>query len=124
MKCSSSLPELDCENENDFKNVMDMWNVLIYETSSAQKINHPLGIKSQSGRKNFKRPAGHLHVLHSDLELVVEVGKHKLAQSIQKIFNDCIGKKPVTPTDWMNAYFVFLGRMEKYLDTVNGQVRM
>jgi hypothetical protein len=61
---------------------------------------------------------------HSDLEMVVEEGKHKLAQSIQRIFNDCIGRKPVTPTDWMNAYLVFLGRMEKYLDTVTKQIRM
>ncbi len=123
-KYSSSLPELDCENENDFKNVMNMWNLLIYETSSAQKINHPLAIKAKVDAKISSDLQDIYMYYHSDLELVVEVGKHKLAQSIQKIFNDCIGKKPVTPTDWMNAYLVFLGRMEKYLDTVNSQIRM
>ncbi|MGA7159982.1 MAG: hypothetical protein WBZ48_03205 [Bacteroidota bacterium] len=124
VRYSSILPELDCENENDFKSVMDMWNVLIYETSSAQKIDHPLASKAKVDAKISSDLQDIYTYYHSDLEVVVEVGKHKLAQSIQKIFNDCIGKKPVTPTDWMNAYFVFLGRMEKYLDTVNGQVRM
>ena len=123
VRYSSSLPELECENENDFKNVMNMWNVLIYESSSAQKINHPLASKAKVDAKISNDIQDIYMYYHSDLEFVVEVGKHKLAQSIQKIFNDCIGKKPVTPTDWMNAYLVFLGRMEKYLDTVNHQIR-
>ena len=106
-KYSSSLPELECENEDDFKNVMNMWNVLIYESSSAQKINHPLASKARVDAKISNDIQDIYMYYHSDLEFVVEVGKHKLAQSIQKIFNDCIGKKPVTPTDWMNAYLVF-----------------
>ena len=122
-KFSSSLPELECENENDFKSVMDMWNVLVYESSSAQKINHPLATKAKVDAKISNDIQDIYMYYHSDLEFVVEVGKHKLAQSIQKIFNDCIGRKPVTPTDWMNAYLVFLGRMEKYLDAVNNQIR-
>jgi len=97
---------------------------LIYETSSAQKIDHPLAMKAKVDAKISSDLQDIYMYYHSDLELVVEVGKHKLAQSIQKIFNDCIGKKPVTPTDWMNAYLVFLGRMEKYLDTVNNQIRI
>jgi hypothetical protein len=123
-KYAASLSELECENENDFKNVMQMWNVLIYEASDAQKTNHPLATKARVDAK-ITSDIQEIHAYyHSDLELVVEVGKQKLAQSIQKIFNDCIGKKPVTPTDWMNAYLVFLGRMEKYLDTVTKQIRM
>ncbi len=123
-KYAASLPELECENENDFKNVMQMWNVLIYETSDSQKTDHPLAIKARVDSK-IASDIQEIHAYyHSDLELVVELGKQKLAQSIQKIFNDCIGRKPVTPTDWMNAYLVFLGRMEKYLDTVTKQIRM
>ena len=122
-KYASSLPELECENENDFKSVMDMWNVLIYESSSAQRVNHPLATKAKVDAKISNDIQDIYMYYHSDLEFVVEVGKHKLAQSVQKIFNDCIGKKPVTPTDWMNAYLVFLGRMEKYLDAVNSQIR-
>ena len=118
------LAAMDCENENDFKNIMDMWNLLIYETSNAQKTNHPLAAKAKVDSK-ISSDIQQIYVYyHSDLEMVVEEGKHKLAQSIQKIFNDCIGKKPVTPSDWMNAYLVFLGRMEKYLDTVINQIRM
>jgi hypothetical protein len=120
----ASLSELECENENDFKNVMRMWNVLIYETSDSQKTDHPLATKARVDSK-IASDIQEIHAYyHSDLELVVEVGKQKLAQSIQKIFNECIGRKPVTPTDWMNAYLVFLGRMEKYLDTVTKQIRM
>ncbi len=122
-KFSSLLPECDCQHENDFKIVMDMWNLLIYETSDIRKIDHPL---FQKARVDSKVPIDlqQIHSFyHSDLEMVVEEGKHRLAQSIQKIFNDCIGKKPVTPTDWMNAYIVFLNRMEKYLDTIINQIR-
>lgn len=123
-KYAASLPELECKNENDFKNVMEMWNVLIYETSDSQKTDHPLATKARVDSK-IASDIQEIHAYyHSDLELVVELGKQKLAQSIQKIFNDCIGRKPVTPTDWMNAYLVFLGRMEKYLDTVTKQIRM
>jgi 16S rRNA G1207 methylase RsmC len=120
---SETLPEYDCENENDFKYVMDMWNLLVYETSDVQKVDHPL---FQKARVDSKVPIDlqQIHSFyHSDLEMVVEEGKHRLAQSIQKIFNDCIGKKPVTPTDWMNAYIVFLNRMAKYLDTIINQIR-
>lgn len=121
---TASLSEMECENENEFKNVMRMWNVLIYETSDSQKADHPLATKARVDSK-IKSDIQEIHAYyHSDLELVVEQGKQKLAQSIQKIFNDCIGRKPVTPTDWMNAYLVFLGRMEKYLETVTKQIRM
>ena len=120
---SEMLPEIECENENDFKNVMDMWNLLIYETSDVQKAEHPL---FQKAKVDSKVPIDlqQIHSFyHSDLEMVVEEGKHRLAQSIQKIFNDCIGKKPVTPVEWMNAYTVFLNRMAKYLDTIINQIR-
>jgi hypothetical protein len=123
LKYSSTLADLDCESEENFKNVMNMWNVLIYETSDAQKVSHPLATKAKVDAKISTDIQQIYEYYHSDLELVVEEGKHKLAQSIQRIFNDCIGKKPVTPTDWMNAYLVFLGRMEKYLDTVIKQIR-
>lgn len=123
LKYAEVLPEYDCENENDFKLVMDMWNLLIYETSDVQKAEHPL---FQKAKVDSKVPIDLQQIYsfyHSDLEMVVEEGKHRLAQSIQKIFNDCIGKKPVTPVDWMNAYIVFLNRMTKYLDTIINQIR-
>lgn len=120
----TAIVEIECENENDFKNAMDMWNLLMYETSGAHKSTHPLAAKAKVDSK-ISNDIQQIYVYyHSDLEMVVEEGKHKLAQSIQKIFNDCIGKKPVTPTDWKNAYLVFLGRMEKYLDAVINQIRM
>ncbi|HTR80445.1 MAG TPA: hypothetical protein VMM58_02365 [Bacteroidota bacterium] len=122
-KYSSVLWELDCENENDFKNVMNMWNVLIYEASDAYKTSHPLAIKAKVDSKIAADIQQLYAYYHSDIESVVETGKHKLAQSVQQIFNDCIGRKPVTPGDWMKAYLVFLGRMEKYLDTVINQIR-
>ena len=123
IKASVSLPDLECDNENEFKNVMNMWNILIYEASDAEKADHPLATKARVSSK-IAMDMQQIHAYyHSDLEFVVEIGKHKLAQSVQQIFNDCIGKKPVTPTDWMKAYLVFLGRMEKYLDTVINQIR-
>jgi hypothetical protein len=122
-KFADVLPEYDCENENDFKLVMDMWNLLIYETSDAQKVEHPLFQKAKTDSKVPTDLQQIYSFYHSDLEMVVEEGKHRLAQSIQKIFNDCIGRKPVTPIDWMNAYIVFLNRMAKYLDTIINQIR-
>jgi hypothetical protein len=124
LKYSATLADLDCENEENFKSVMNMWNVLIYESSDAKKASHPLATKAKVDAKISTDIRQIYEYYHSDIEMVVEEGKHKLAQSIQRIFNDCIGRKPVTPTDWMNAYLVFLGRMEKYLDTVTKQIRM
>ena len=123
MKAAAALPDLECDNENDFKHVMNLWNLLIYETSDAEKIDHPLASKARVSAKLATDMQQIYAYYHSDLEFVVEVGKHKLAQSVQQIFNDCIGKRPVTPSDWMKAYLVFLGRMEKYLETVVNQIR-
>jgi len=123
IKASVFLPDVECDNENEFKNVMNMWNLLIYEASDAEKADHPLATKARVSAKISTDMQQIYAYYHSDLEFVVEVGKHKLAQGVQQIFNDCIGKKPVTPTDWMKAYLVFLGRMEKYLDTVINQIR-
>lgn len=127
LKYFSALPEYDCEDENDFKAIMDMWNVLIYETSetsSARPSQHPLAVKAKVESKIASDIQQIYFYYNSDLEMVVEEGKHKLAQSIQKIFHDCIGKKPVTPADWKNAYLIFLNRMEKYLDTIVNQIRV
>lgn len=127
LKYFSVLPEYDCENENDFKAIMDMWNVLIYETSetsSARPSQHPLALKAKVESKIASDIQQIYFYYNSDLEMVVEEGKHKLAQSIQKIFHDCIGKKPVTPADWKSAYLIFLNRMEKYLDTIVNQIRV
>lgn len=118
------LPDAECENENDFKGVMNMWNLLIYETSNAHRMDHPLASKAKVDARIAAEIQQMYAYYHSDLEMVVEEGKHKLAQSVQKIFNDCIGKKPVTPADWKSAYLVFLARMEKYLDTVIAQIRV
>ncbi|NUN70783.1 MAG: hypothetical protein HUU02_13865 [Bacteroidetes bacterium] len=77
----------------------------------------------RSRHKNNMADLQQIHSFyHSDLEMVVEEGKHRLAQSIQKIFNDWIGRKPVTPTEWMSAYIVFLNRMAKYFDTIITQI--
>lgn len=121
---TSLLPNHDCSNENDFKIVMNMWNVLIYETSHARNVKHPLADKAKVESKISVEIQQIAQYYHSEIEMVVEEGKHRLAQSIQKIFNDCIGKKPATPTEWRSAYLVFLSRMEKYLDTVINQIRM
>jgi ketosteroid isomerase-like protein len=102
---------------------MNMWNLLIYEASDAQKADHPLATKARVDATIASDVQQIYAYYHSDLEFVVEVGKQKLAQSVQQIFNNCIGKKPVTPTDWMKAYLVFLERMEKYLDTVINNIR-
>ncbi len=118
------LPDFVCNNENAFRDIMDMWNVLIYETSQAQTADHPLSSKAKVESKLAAELQQIHSFYHSDLEMVVEEGKHRLASSIQKIFNDVIGGKPVTPTDWMNAYYAFLVRMEKYIDTIIDQIRM
>lgn len=119
----SELPNLECSNENEFKKVMDMWNLLVYETSNTQH-EHPLSTKAKVESKLTQEFQQLYSFYHSDLEMIVEEGKHKLAVSIQKIFNDVIGRKPVTPSDWMNAYLVFLNRMERYLDTIINQIRL
>ncbi|MBW7889003.1 MAG: hypothetical protein H3C35_11710 [Bacteroidetes bacterium] len=123
LKFRNELPFLECKNEDDFKKVMDMWNLLIYETSNILR-DHPLSAKAKVDSKLTQEFQQLYSFYHSELEMVVEEGKHKLATSIQKIFNDVIGKKPVTAADWMNAYLVFLNRMEKYLDTIINQIRL
>lgn len=123
IRCVEALTDEPCDNENDFKRVMEMWNLLIYETSDVQKPEHPLYPKARVDSA-VPNDLQQIHTFfHPDLEQVVEEGKHQLAQSIQKIFHECIGHQPVTPADWTNAYIVFLNRMSKYLDTIINQIR-
>jgi hypothetical protein len=55
---------------------------------------------------------------------VLEESKHRIATSVSKVFQECLGKsQPANPRDWSTAYLNFLGKMEAYLEWISEQLR-
>jgi hypothetical protein len=58
------------------------------------------------------------------MEAVVEESKHRIATSVTKVFQECLGKpQPANPAEWSTAYLNFLAKMEAYLEWISEQLR-
>jgi hypothetical protein len=118
------LPLNTCENEINFRDVMERWNLLIYEMSGGNKTDMSfLSSKGPEGR--VRQDIRSLHAYHSsDVEAAIEEGKKKIAVDVARVFQELLGKnKPGSPTEWSTAYLNFLTRLEAYLNWVSEQVR-
>jgi hypothetical protein len=118
------LPMDVCESEKDFSELMERWNLLIYETSGGDKTD--LSYFAHKGPESrVRQDVRNLKTYYSsEVEAAIEDGKHKIAVEISRVFHDLLGKsQPGTPAEWTTAYLNFLGRVEAYLSWVSEQVR-
>ena len=118
------LPLDACESEKDFSELMERWNLLIYETSGGNKTDLSyFALKVPESR--VRQDVRNLKTYYSsEVEAAIEDGKHKIAVDISRVFHDLLGKSaPGTPAEWTTAYVNFLGRMEAYLSWISEQVR-
>lgn len=118
------LLERASHSEKDFREIMEAWNVVIYEMSGGNKSDLSFFTK-QAPETRVRWDINNLKMYYSsDMEAVIEEGKHQVAVAVAKIFQECVGKpQPVNPADWSHAYLNFLGKMELYLDWISQQVR-
>jgi hypothetical protein len=113
-----------CENEVQFRDVMERWNLIIYDMSGGNKTDMSFfASKGPEGR--LRHDIRNLHAYYSsDVEAAIEEGKKKIAVEVARVFQELLGKvRPDNPTDWTTSYLNFLTRLEAYLSWISEQIR-
>jgi len=123
-QAAARLPLDSCRNEEEFKKTMERWNLLLYEMSGAGKTDLTFFAK-QTPEARIRWDINNLRAYYSSaMEAVMEESKHKIATSVTKVFQECLGKsQPANPVEWSTAYLNFLGKMEAYLAWISEQLR-
>ena len=123
-QATAHLPTDGCTNEEEFRKIMERWNLLIYEMSGAGKTDLSFFAK-HTPEARVRWDIFSLRAYYSSaMEAVVEESKHRIATSVSKVFQECLGKsQPANPVEWSTAYLNFLGKMEAYLEWISEQLR-
>jgi hypothetical protein len=118
------LPIDQCENEKHFRDVMEKWNLLIYEMSGGQNTDLSF-FASKGPEARVRQDIRNLRAYYSsDIEAVIEEGKKKIAVEVARVFQELLGKsRPDSPMEWSTAYLNFLTRVEAYLSWTSDQLR-
>jgi hypothetical protein len=119
------LSTRSCENEREFRNVMEVWNLLIYEMSGGNKTDTPLFAQTNPEAR-VRQDIRNLRSFYSrDVWAIMEEGKQKIAVEVSKVFQDLIGRSqlPGNAEEWSKAYIKFLQRLEAYLSWIEEQLR-
>jgi hypothetical protein len=118
------LPLDICENEKNFRDIMEKWNLLIYEMSGGQNTDLSF-FASKGPEARVRQDIRNLRAYYSsDVEAVIEEGKKKIAVEVARVFQELLGKnRPDNPTEYSTAYLNFLTRLEAYLSWTSEQVR-
>jgi len=123
-KAMRKLPFDTCENEVQFRDVMERWNLIIYDMSGGNKTDMSFfASKGPEGR--IRHDIRNLYAYYSsDVEAAIEEGKKKMAVEVARVFQELLGKnRPDSPIDWTTSYLNFLTRIEAYLSWVSEQIR-
>lgn len=123
-QAAARLPIDACYNEEEFRKIMERWNLLIYEMSGAGKTDLSFFAR-QTPEARVRWDINNLRSYYSSaMEAVMEESKHRIATSVSKVFQECLGKpQPANPSEWATAYLNFLGKMEAYLAWISAQLR-
>jgi hypothetical protein len=121
---AARLPLDMCHTEEEFRRIMERWNLLIYEMSGAGKTDLSFFAR-QTPEASVRWDINNLRAYYSStVEAVVEEGKHRVATAVSRVFQECLGKsQPANPAEWSTAYLNFLGKMEAYLSWISEQLR-
>ena len=121
---AARLPLDACKNDEEFRKTMEQWNLLIYEMSGAGKTDLSFFAK-QTPEARVRWDINNLRAYYSSaMEAIIEESKHRIATSVSKVFQECLGKsQPANPVEWQTAYLNFLGKMEAYLAWISEQLR-
>src|SRR3990172_616160 len=110
-EAASRLPLDGCRTEEEFRKTMERWNLLIYEMSGAGKTDLTFFAK-QTPEARVRWDINNLRAYYSSaMEAIMEESKHRIATSVNKVFQECLGKsQPANPVEWSTAYLNFLGK--------------
>ncbi len=117
------LPIDFCQNEKDFREIVERWNLLIYEMSGGKKSDATFF--KQAPETRVRWDLNTMKAFYTfDADAVVEEGKQKLAMAVSKIFQETIGKpQPSSPSEWAQGYLGFLAKLESYLRWIDAQIK-
>jgi hypothetical protein len=120
----ASLPKDLCTQEKEFSDVMERWNLLIYELSGGSKVTQSFFAR-QAPEAKARWDVNSLKAFYTaDVEAALEEGKQKIAVAVSRIFQESLGKpQPEGPLDWTKAYLSFLGKLESYLQWISRELR-
>jgi len=123
-QASRRLPQDFCQGEREFREIMERWNLIIYETSGGNKTDLSYFSK-KSPEARVRQDIRSLRVFYSsDVEAAIEEGKQKIAVEVSKVFQELLGKsQPSNQTEWTTAYLNFLTKLESYLSWISEQMR-
>jgi len=119
------LPWAMCQNEKQFREIMEQWNLLIYEMSGGSKSDMTI-FAHNSPETRVRKDLQNLRSLYAtEVKAIMDEGKQKIAVEVSKVFQDLVGKGqlPGNPDEWSKAYINFLGRLEAYLSWISEQLR-
>ena len=113
-----------CQSEKDFREIMERWNLVIYEKSGGSK-NATAFYTKQAPETRVRQDIYNFKTYYSpDVEAALEEGKQKLAMAVSKVFQETLGKPmPTTPAEWAKGYISILGKLESYLSWISEQLR-
>jgi KaiC/GvpD/RAD55 family RecA-like ATPase len=117
------LPIDFCQNEKDFREIVEKWNLVIYEMSGGKKSD--ASFFKQAPETRVRWDLYNIKAFYSfDIDAVVEEGKQKLAMAVSKMFQETFGKpQPSSPAEWAEGYLSMLTKLESYLTWITEQVR-
>jgi hypothetical protein len=110
-----------CSNEKDFKELMEQWNLIIYETAARSKTAASY-LSAQT--PETKAWTDLKAIFPSDISTKMEEGRQKIAIAVSKIFQEMVGKsQPAGPVEWHKVYVGIVFKLETYLRWMLDQVR-
>lgn len=123
-QASVRLPQDFCHGEREFREIMERWNLIIYDMSGGNKTDLSYFSK-KSPEARVRHDIRNLRVFYSsDVEAAIEEGKQKIAVEVSRFFQELLGKsQPSNPTEWSTAYLNFLAKLESYLLWISEQLR-
>jgi hypothetical protein len=119
------LPWAMCQNEKQFREIMEQWNLLIYEMSGGPKSDMS-AFTQNSPEARVRKDLQSLRSLYAtEVKAIMDEGKQKIAVEVSKVFQDLVGRGqlPGSPDEWSKAYINFLGRLQAYLSWISEQLR-
>ncbi|MCI0707325.1 MAG: AAA domain-containing protein [Ignavibacteriae bacterium] len=113
-----------CQNEKDFREIMERWNLLIYEKSGGHKNTTAFYTKPAPETRVRQDIYNFKSYYSQDVEAALEEGKQKLAVAVSRVFQETLGKpNPSSPAEWSKGYVGILGKLDSYLAWISSQLR-
>ncbi len=119
-----TLPFESCENEKQFRSVIEKWNQLLYELSGcAEPISQFCSQKNIEAKPRFD--VYKLNALfNSRTDAFIQDSRQKIMAEVTRLFQEILGKpQPVTPAEWTTVYSTILARLEAFLSWIEEELR-